>query len=589
MPPITPDRIAMAEMTNPSEIAREALRRLAMSRIPPTPDNYRALYLQITKTPDEDTFPEKSLKAIAAALPRNAPDAARRAQDLEQAVASRQWSRVNQAILALAARNDENRLAWGGVIRDLVTQYGLNHVGLTSARKREALEHVLEASNCNPDLLHRRLMGLIRSWAATPTTMPGSLAPQASDSKGVEPPQSQGLAELLSLLRALLSDGIPALIDDSPSLVEEARGLANTLAHLGSGEAVEPFYKKLMAFTHKLEWLGDDQRSVRIALQGLLQLIIQNIGQLVLDNKWLSGQLAILGEAFSGHLDVRVLDEVERRLKDVIDKQGQLKQGLTDAQLRLKAMLAGFLDRLSAFAESTDEYQAALGECADQIAKADDISELSDVIDNIVRETRIVQETTAASRRELDELRQQVDQANSEITRLQQELALTSQQVRHDPLTGTLNRKGLDEVITREIARARRRESPICLALLDIDNFKALNDTFGHQVGDNALVHLAGVIKESLRPQDSVGRYGGEEFILVLPDTELDGGLTVLTRLQRELTRKFFLADSRKILITFSAGVAQLEPEEDCQTALDRADKAMYSAKRAGKNRVFAA
>ncbi len=579
----------MAEMSNPSEIAREALRRLAMSRIPPTPDNYRAFYLQITKTPDEDGFPEKSLKAIAAALPRHVPEAARRAQDFEQAVGTRQWARVNQAILALAARPEENRPAWGGLIRDLVTQYALHHAGLTPARKREALEHVLEASNTNPDLLHRRLMGLARSWSATPTALAAAASASTGEASRTDAPPSQDLAELVSLLRALLRDGVPALIEDSPSLVEEARGLSEQLTQWDSSESLEPFYKKMMAFTHKLEWLGEDQRSVRIALQGLLQLIIQNIGQLVLDNKWLSGQLAMLSEAFTGHLDVRVLDEVERRLKDVIDKQGQLKQGLTEAQLRLKTMLAGFLDRLSAFAESTDEYHVALGECAEQIAQAEDIGELSEVIDKIVRETRIVQETTAASRKDLDELRTQVDQANLEISRLQQELALTSQQVRHDPLTGTLNRKGLDEVISREIARARRRESPICLSLLDIDNFKALNDTFGHQVGDNALVHLAAVIKESLRPQDSVGRYGGEEFILVLPDTEIEGGLTVLTRLQRELTRKFFLADSRKILITFSAGVAQLAIEEDCQSALDRADKAMYAAKRAGKNRVFAA
>uniref|UniRef100_UPI00129029FA GGDEF domain-containing protein n=1 Tax=Escherichia coli TaxID=562 RepID=UPI00129029FA len=132
----------------------------------------------------------------------------------------------------------------------------------------------------------------------------------------------------------------------------------------------------------------------------------------------------------------------------------------------------------------------------------------------------------------------------------------------------------------RELARSRRLGSPMCLALLDLDNFKALNDRVGHAGGDAALVHLAQVTREVMRPQDLLARYGGEEFVLVLPDTTVDSGVAAMTRLQRELTTRFFLQGTEKVLITFSAGVAQMQDTESSTDAIIRADKAMYLAKR---------
>ena len=92
-----------------------------------------------------------------------------------------------------------------------------------------------------------------------------------------------------------------------------------------------------------------------------------------------------------------------------------------------------------------------------------------------------------------------------------------------------------------------------------------------------------------MRPQDSLARYGGEEFVILLPDTQMEQGIEAMTRLQRELTKRFFLAGSEKVLITFSAGVAQLVSDEDGMDAIRRADEAMYLAKRSGKNRVIGA
>jgi diguanylate cyclase len=252
-------------------------------------------------------------------------------------------------------------------------------------------------------------------------------------------------------------------------------------------------------------------------------------------------------------------------------------------------MLARFVDNLAAMTEFTADYQEKIARCAARISAASDIGELSDVVDEVARETRQIQINALRAHDELREARARVEEVEREVTRLQSELAQVVELVRQDQLTGTLNRKGLDEVLEREVARSQRRDAPLCVALLDIDNFKRLNDTYGHQTGDQALTHLARVVQETLRPQDTVARYGGEEFVIVLPETDLAEAVAAMTRLQRELTRRIFLHDNEKTLITFSAGVARLAADETREQTLSRADAAMYEAKRTGKNRVVAA
>ena len=204
-----------------------------------------------------------------------------------------------------------------------------------------------------------------------------------------------------------------------------------------------------------------------------------------------------------------------------------------------------------------------------------------------MRETRNIQINAQRSRDELRSTRQKVEESEARIRELEKELEETSDLVRHDQLTGVLNRRGMDDMFAKEIARAERHDSPLCVALLDIDNFKKLNDSLGHQAGDQALIHLATVCRDTLRPQDTVARYGGEEFVILLPDTKLPEASHAITRLQRELTKRFFLHANDKVLITFSAGVTAFIATDDPASALKRADEAMYEAKQTGKNRVI--
>jgi diguanylate cyclase (GGDEF)-like protein len=158
-----------------------------------------------------------------------------------------------------------------------------------------------------------------------------------------------------------------------------------------------------------------------------------------------------------------------------------------------------------------------------------------------------------------------------------------------DGLTGLANHMHFLQAARRELLRSKRYHLPMAVVLVDLDNFKRLNDTYGHQAGDEALVHLARVIKKTLRPTDIVARYGGEEFVCVFSETDLPQAVEVMKRLQRELTKRFFLHNNERVLITFSAGVARREGDENQESLIVRADKAMYQAKLRGKNRVVSA
>jgi diguanylate cyclase len=239
--------------------------------------------------------------------------------------------------------------------------------------------------------------------------------------------------------------------------------------------------------------------------------------------------------------------------------------------------------------QSTGSYQEKLEESARQIESAKSMEEIAPVLKEVVAATRNIAKDTHTTRDELQSMRQQANSTQTQITKLHEELDRVSVQARHDPLTGALNRRGLEEALEKEISTVRRKETPLSVALLDIDNFKALNDALGHAIGDTALTHLAQVARECMRPQDTLARFGGEEFVILLPDTPLEKGVDAMTRLQRELTKRFFMAGTEKVLITFSAGVAQMTNDEPGMDAIRRADQAMYLAKRTGKNRVVSA
>jgi len=511
----------MSELKHPSEIAREALRRLAAKQLAPTPANYQACYNEIANLPSIVPFPEPSLRQIAAALvARNEAQEASLAA-LYAEIGRRSWNGVQEALVAFA--------------------------NAASGSSREAGAIFVPAAVQRPSL-------------------PGDFT-----------------AKLANLVEGVL----PALGDDNPRIPELAHDF---LAALRQPEIDLPCVQdKLASFSHQISFAAEEQLEIRDALLNLLHLIIENIGELVLDDSWLKGQIDGLLAAVAPPLTLRHLDDMGRRLRDVMAKQSEAKNRTVVAQEELRQMLAAFIERLSSMNESSGTFQGRLEESAGRIEKVTRIEDLAPLLSEVIAATRSMAEDTAQARDQLKGLQEKVLATEAELVQLHLELDSASAMARHDPLTDALNRKGLDEALAREIASVQRKETPLSICLLDIDNFKRLNDSLGHAVGDQALVYLADLARKCMRSTDTLARYGGEEFVILMPDTELELGIETMVRLQRELTRNLFMSGKERLLITFSAGVAQLGRDETGADAILRADQAMYLAKRSGKNRVLGA
>ncbi len=157
-----------------------------------------------------------------------------------------------------------------------------------------------------------------------------------------------------------------------------------------------------------------------------------------------------------------------------------------------------------------------------------------------------------------------------------------------DALTDTLSRGRFIEVAREELARATRYARPLALAMLDLDLFKSINDRYGHRAGDEVLRSIAGLMTRGLRGQDHIGRYGGEEFVVLLPETSLDAAREVLERVRQAIADMRLGFDGHELSITVSVGVVAVQTGEPFETALARADAALYEAKGAGRNLVIA-
>jgi len=157
-----------------------------------------------------------------------------------------------------------------------------------------------------------------------------------------------------------------------------------------------------------------------------------------------------------------------------------------------------------------------------------------------------------------------------------------------DHLTKLYNRLYLEEESVREIEKAKRYGYPISLIMFDLDDFKKVNDRFGHNRGDEVLVKFADILRSKIRGTDIPVRFGGEEFVVLLPHASTEEAIKVAERIREEFERTLFRFDSEVIKLTVSAGVSSCEPSEECglEKLLYKADKALYEAKRSGKNRV---
>lgn len=585
----------MAVLTNPTDLARETLKLLATRRIAPTPENFTRLYHEIAGTRAANESADERIAQVV----RQAADGypalnglARIARTLED----RDYIQFSAALVALAGgREAAVRHNWGLLLRDILRQLEMRQTGVTLSRKREGLERLLIGFS-NDSQLFDKLEALLKTWSEIPESTSGTPEVISTGGEGAAlgaarppSPDAETIRQLRELLAQTLDFGLAARLTRFPDLAMEARRLAQSAREPASTEVLLKYATQLRQFFFRLEVRGEYDADLLDALLRLLSLLLQNIGQLVDEDKWLTGQVEIMREVIREPLTTDKINEAERRFKEVIYKQSMLKHSLIEAKDSLKRLVGVFVQRLSELTTSTTDYHDKVEAYVGRVEGADDVVSLKNIVEELMVDTRSMQVDMLRYRDEMAEARRQAESAETRVRKLEAELEQVSEQVSQDQLTGALNRRGLEDAMQREMARAERSGRPLSVAVLDLDNFKRLNDTYGHQAGDEALIHLINVVRKTLRPTDIVARYGGEEFIILFSETQLEQAVATTKRLQRELTKRYFLHNNERLLITFSAGVAQLKPGDTQEIVFARADKAMYQAKLQGRNRVVVA
>ncbi|MFO0214547.1 MAG: GGDEF domain-containing protein, partial [Burkholderiales bacterium] len=195
--------------------------------------------------------------------------------------------------------------------------------------------------------------------------------------------------------------------------------------------------------------------------------------------------------ALTSNADEATLRNIESTLRDAGRRQADLKEHLDEAKLALRDMIRVFMERLNSMAASTGEFNNRIDHYAIAIESAEDISSVADVVQHLLNDTRSVHEEMSAAQKELASAQKTAAEYEARSAELERALAKVSEEVRTDNLTQALNRNGFESAFYAEAHKALNDGSSLCLALLDIDNFKSINERHGHDAGDDALVHLS--------------------------------------------------------------------------------------------------
>lgn len=579
---------------NPTDLARETLKQLASRQLLPTPHNFSRIYAEVSgdETSGKHRLAELMTQAFTSLTPQNHSYRLGLAR-LNKALDDEAWEQVPQQcidLITLHLRERELADSWGNLILSLLRQWEIRHPDLSQNYKQSALERLVINFGNQPEALNEKLHKLLQDWSRGQCEAPPAEEPAATREQP-DMATADGHAGLSNALMLTLKYGVEPRLVHYPDLLQSYEPLLQQLSELDDSAAARlAFSAQLRAFLIKLELQSQQDERLVTGLSNLLRLLLQNIAELHGSDSYLVGQIACLQDMLSAPLQsVQQIYPLEAKLKEVIHQQGLLKSSLDEAANSLRALLGSFLSQLSQMSNETEVFQGRIASYSGKLQHAASLTEVRHIADELSQDTDTMQHTLQHSRAALLAAQGEVENAQQRIADLEQALESASSKVKEDPLTGAYNRRGLDEHFARELSRAERTGSPLSVALLDVDNFKQLNDKYGHLAGDHALRFLVDAIRQLLRPSDICARFGGEEFIILLADTPHDEAVQTIQRLQRELTRSFFLTNNERLIITFSAGVALWHlGERDCDV-IDRADRAMYQAKLNGKNRTVSA
>ena len=253
------------------------------------------------------------------------------------------------------------------------------------------------------------------------------------------------------------------------------------------------------------------------------------------------------------------------------DKQAQVEQHVT----ALLALVVNYLERSATYSRSVTDIQSQLG-------LATSIEYARELIVLLITKSQDAQNDANA-------LRSRLETAQAQISAMREQLETAEEMAALDPLTSVANRRRFDEIVHLEIKKSHHDLTPLSLVMADLDHFKKINDTHGHQMGDAVIKSFAQFLAANVRGTDTVARYGGEEFALVLPRTPTGNAFEIAERIRQKIeTEGLFdvTTDERLVAITASFGVAELMDGEGKYQLVRRADSKLYDAKSNGRNRV---
>ncbi len=255
-----------------------------------------------------------------------------------------------------------------------------------------------------------------------------------------------------------------------------------------------------------------------------------------------------------------------------------------------RAVVQEVLRTVADYMASASAGSAAFGTRVEEIRRrvesATDMEELRALQGLLGEAAASAAREASAMRAELERLNRQISWSSRQINTLEQALIESRRAMHVDPLTRVPNRRALDEWVAANLYQGERLARPFSLLVLDLDRFKQINDVHGHLVGDRVLVEAARRLLAGIRDKDFLARYGGEEFVIVLPDCALPIAEAVARRLCALLERKPVVHQGLEVPVTTSIGVAEAQPEEGFAEIFERADRCVYLAKQAGRNRA---
>ena len=332
--------------------------------------------------------------------------------------------------------------------------------------------------------------------------------------------------------------------------------------------------------------LENDLRALVGEFKKMITMALHHIESLSLHNK---ESQRLFSECREELQELESIEEMSRyagKFKQLFSKTLLFEDETERERDELKKIITILADSISGLLHSSGDFDSGLDDCVDRLQKAKSLSEVQEIREALLQQAQGLQVRTRQMVENVRLAQTQIDDANKKVESLKQQMEKVKQEIIIDPLTRTYNRRAYDEKIKQEIMGFQRYSRPTALAIVDIDHFKNVNDTYGHRTGDGVLRILSGVMKKEIREIDVLARYGGEEFALILPHTSYEQALEVSERIRRKVEESRFTYKGKPFLVTISIGVGTLKSEDTLETYVERVDQALYRAKNGGRNRV---